>query len=133
MKKRFLIISSIFYMSTGLTDILGTFSEVRNKGFSWIPFNLDERHLGYVWLICGIAVFLINSLSKHSFEREPTSFILLTLPAALYSVIFAISLFFDRNTGAIRLVEIYTYIVIIMIYIGGWPDPPELKDIANDV
>ena len=120
-------------MSTGLTDILGTFSEVRNKGFSWIPFNLDERHLGYIWLISGIAVFLINSLSKYSFEREPTSFILLVLPAALYSVIFAISLFFDRNTGAIRLVEIYTYIVIIMIYIGGWPDPPELKDIANDV
>ena len=38
MKNKFLIISSVFYMSTGLTDILGTFSEVRNKYKAFFQF-----------------------------------------------------------------------------------------------
>ena len=133
MKYKLLIISAVYYIIAGLTDILGTYSAVRNSGFAWIPINIDERHFGYFWLVCGLAVLILNVIPAIRQNREPTSFVLLILPSALYALIFIISLFFDNNTNATRLVEWYTYLTVILIYLAGWPDPVELGDLHNDV
>lgn len=120
----FLLLVSTAWALLGATYVFVPVTKSRSAGFAWLPEWIGLNELGLIWWVVAAIVAFIALRWPGCERREQAAFGLLTIPPALWAIIFLFAWILGEHPLGYVTALAYSIFTAVVLYCGGWPNAP---------
>lgn len=121
-RRLFIFSAAIWETAYGAAYLFMPMAAIKQRGFGWMPFGINENELSWIWIIAGVIAGVISLYHKRVTRYENFAFGVLILPASVWSIIYLISFAIGNNENGLFHAFQFSWFWMVL-YVSGWPNP----------